>query len=547
PWTAQAMYSPEIHGRAAGHRFTVGTGPSKGTEGETPPTPDEVYAVGRKLLEKKQWAEAAKVLAGLKSLPLRDDVAVEIEAALLRSALETKDAKEIVRAREELVRRDPAQVPSDLLSARAIAAAYAEVGAHAVASTLFRDLVARSFGVEAGWADTLRARGREVEGLTSLGDALKAYPVSNRTAAAALQRATRYRDLRRPEGQPGKAGAPMDEEGLASLREVAAHYAETPIAGPASYAIVESLRRTRDLDAAVTEATAFPRRFPDSPFVDDALFFLMDSRFAKFEAAPTKDAGTPVLESARRLTSEKFRRPDGGEDLSEFRPRAFHATARVNHVLGDVEAAIAAYREAAPHVEDAREALAYLTEARLEVPESVTAPIAGKAAFPLKYRNVGEVRFKAYPVDLQVLFAVRRTLEGLNKIDLSGIAPAKEWSVTPKDGGDHAWHETSIDLPLGEGAAGVFLVVAKAGGLETSTLVVKTDLRVVLQTIGDKARVHVTDPAGKGVRGAFVTVSDGQQIKARGLTDGRGMFEAPGVGPKPFVVASVEDRYATGR
>jgi hypothetical protein len=416
-----------------------------------------------------------------------------------------------------------------------------------VAVTLFRDLVARSFGMESGWAETLRARGREVEGLAALGEALKAYPVSNRTAAAALQRATRYRDLRRPEGTSGKAGAPMDEEGLAALREVAAHYAETQIAGPASYAIVEALRRTRDLDAAVAEATAFPRRFPESPFVDDALFFLMDSRLAKFETAPTKDAGAPVLEAARRLTEERFRRPDGVEDLSEFRPRAFHATARVRHVLGDLEGAIAAYREAAAQIEDAREALAYLTEARLEMPESVTSGIQGKATFPLKYRNVGEVRFKAYPVDLQVLFAVRRTLEGLNRIDLSGIAPAKEWAVSPKDGGDHGWHETTIDLPLGENAAGVFLVVAKAGSLEASSVLVKTDLRVVLQSIGDKVRVHVTDAQGKGVRGAFVTVSDGQQIKARGLTDGRGMFEAPGVGNRPFVVASLEDRYATGR
>jgi hypothetical protein len=57
----------------------------------------------------------------------------------------------------------------------------------------------------------------------------------------------------------------------------------------------------------------------------------------------------------------------------------------------------------------------------------------------------------------------------------------------------------------------------------------------------------VTDAAGRGVRGAYVTVSDGTTIKARGLTDGRGAFEAPGVGAKPFVVASEGDRYAVAR
>ena len=539
PSRAYAMYLPEVHGNGAGQRMTIAEGPAKGGDVETPPTPDEVYAAGQKMLGKKQWADAAKTLGGLKALALRDEIVVEIEAALLRCAIETKDAKEIVRTREELVRRQPAKIPSDLASQRAIAAAYADLGAFAVASGLFRDLVARSFGYETGWSETLKTRGRELEGMAALAEALKAYPVANATSAAALQRATRFRDLRRPEGQAGKAGAPMLEEGLEALRDVSAHYAETTLAGPTSYAIVEALRRVRDLDGAVVEATAFPRRFPDSPFVDDTLFFLMDSHLQKFEAAPSAESAKPVLDAAKRLIDESFRRPDGNTGPSEFRPRAFHALGRVRHVLGDLSGAIEAYREAAGQIEDAREALAYLTEARLELKESVTSGVSGAASFPVRYRNVSEIRFKAYPVDLQVLFAMRRTLEGLNRIDLSGIAPAQEWTLSPKDGQDHAWHDTSVELPAGKDAAGVYLVVAKAGNLEASTVVLKTDLQVMLQPVGEKVRVNVTGPDGRGVRGAYVTVSDGQAIKARGMTDGRGVFEAPGVGAKPFVVVNL--------
>ena len=83
--------------------------------------------------------------------------------------------------------------------------------------------------------------------------------------------------------------------------------------------------------------------------------------------------------------------------------------------------------------------------------------------------------------------------------------------------------------------------------METCTIVVKTDLTVVLQSVGDKVRVHVTDARGKGARGAYVTVSDGAAIKARGLTDARGIFEAPGVGANAFVVASLDDRIAISR
>jgi uncharacterized protein YfaS (alpha-2-macroglobulin family)/TolA-binding protein len=546
PTRAVAMYLPEVSGRAAGHRIEVV--PDRRTDAETSPTPDELYARALDLLAKRKWAEAGAAFQALEEgFPLRDEVVEEVEAARLRCAIETKDAKGIVRAREELVRRAPGRIPGDVDAARAIAAAYADTAAYPVASGLFRDLVARAFGAEARWADFLKARGRETDGLAALGEALRAYPVGNATADAALKRAVRFREVRRPEGMPGKAGAPMDQEGLDALRDFTAHYAETPLADPGNYALVEALRRVRDLDGAVEEATAFPRRFPESRFVDDTLWFLADSRLQKFEAAPTPESAKSVIETADRLIKEKFHAPNGALAVSEFRPRAWHAIGRVRHVLGNLDGAIAAYREAAGQIEDAREALAYLTEARLELEESVAAPVAGAAKFPVRYRNVTEVKLEAYPVDLQVLFALRRTLVGLNKIELAGIKPAKTWSFTPADGGDHAWHDAQVELPAGADAAGVFLVVAKAGALEASTVVVKTDLKVVLQTVGDKVRVYVTGPDAKGVRGAYVTVSDGTRIKARGMTDGRGVFEAPGVGANPFVVANKDDRFAVAR
>jgi|GEM_PF-1769495 len=547
PARVTAMYLPEVHGRSDGHVFDVTPTRAARGDAEATPTPDEVYALAMKALAEQRWKDAAPALTGLKALPLRDEIVVDVEAALLRCALETKDAAEIVRAREELVRRDPGRIPTDLDTTRAVAGAYFDVGAHGVAATLYRDLVARTFGLETQWATTLTKRGREVEGLTALGDALRAYPVSNATAAAALQRATRLKELPRPAGGARKAGAPMDVESVEALRDVAAHYAEMTVAAPTSYALVEALRRVRDLDGAVEEAEAFPRRFPETPFVDDTLYFLVDTRLLKFEAAPGDATGAKVVDAAQRLVTEQFARPDGRREPSEFRPRAWHAIGRVRHVLGDLGGAIAAYREASPAVEDAREALAWLTDAKLELAESVTAGVRGTASFPMRYRNVEEVRLRVYPVDLQVLFAVRRTLEGLNKIDLSGITPAQEWTLKPEGGTDHAWHATSVELPVGKDAAGVYLVVVKAGAIETSTVVLKTDLQVALQRVGEKVRVHVLDATGKGVRGAFVTVSDGQAIKARGVTDGRGVFEAPGIGATPFVVVSSGDRYAIAR
>ena len=547
--TAHAMYAPEVHGRGKGRTVRVLTPEAaRAPEAERGPTPDEVYGEAKTRFEAKDWAGARQLLTALRTeQPLRDEIIEEIEAYLLRAAIEQGDAKEIVRAREELVRRNRSRIPDDLDTARQIAFAYQTVGEDEVATGLFRDLVARGFGLETDWVQLLTQRGREVEALDRLGSVLRGFPIMNASAQAAFQRAGRYRELQRPEGRAREAGRPMDEETLDALWSMAAHYAGTRLAPTIQYALIEALSRAGDLAGAAATAEAFLQRFPDSHYRDDALYFLADVRFRAFEKTPGDEAAARVLAAAEPLVKETFVRADRQQEWSPFRERAYHLLARVHHVRGELDQAIDAYRRAGG-IEDAREALAFLTEERLVLEETVLRPLAGPTTFPVRYRNVAEVAFKAYPVDLQVLFAVRKTLEGLHKIDLSGIVPAHEWTVPLGGAADHAEHAVDVALPIEGAAPGVWLIVAKAGPHEASSLVIRTDLRVVLQNVGEKVRVYVTS-VGRGdpVRGAYVTVSDGSTIRARGLTDGRGVFEAPGVGSTPFVVVSAGDRYAIGR
>jgi uncharacterized protein YfaS (alpha-2-macroglobulin family) len=542
--TAHAMYLPEVHGRAAGHRIEVVRGPRE-TDVETPPTPDELYGRAVRLFEAKDYEGAGRALSELRdTLPIRDEIVEEIEAMLLRGAIERKDARETVRAREALVRRNGGRIPGDWDSQRSIAFAYQEIGELEPAAGLFRDLLARGFGLEVDWARTLAARGREVEGLDRLGTALARFPVMNATASVAFQRAQRYRELPRPSGRGRPEKEPMDEETLDALHDFTAHFADHRLADPAHYAIVEALRRSGDLDGAAGAAERFLARFPGSVFEDDTWYFLAESRFAAFEKEPTAARAAPVEEAAKPLTSRKFPRREGeAQTESEFRARAWHLLARIQHVLGDLRRAVELYRRAWD-VEDAREAHAFLTEVRLRLKPTVVVGLGDPARFPIEYRNVKEVLCKAYPVDLQVLFAVRRSLTALHDVDLSGILPTHEWTVPFPDGQDHRGHEGHVDLPVQGQAPGAWLVVAKAGDHEAKTLVVRTDLSVVLQHVGEKLRVYVTDAAGANVRGAYVTVSDGTRIRARGFTDGRGLFEAPGVGATAAVVVSAGDRYA---
>ncbi|MDA1195463.1 MAG: tetratricopeptide repeat protein [Planctomycetota bacterium] len=547
--TAYAMYAPEVHGRGPGRSVRILTPEgARAPEAESGPTPDEVYAEARARFDAKAWDAARRLFTALRTeQPLRDEIVEEIEAYSLRIAIEQNDAQEIVRAREELVRRNPRRIPSDLDTARSIAFAYDTIGDDRVALGLYRDLIAQGFGLDADWMKVLVSRGRELEALDRLGEQLRRHPVTNATAAAAFERARRYRDLPRPEGRGGPAGKPMDEETVDALWSLTAHLAGTRMAPAANYALVEAQSRAGDLSGAATNAEAFLRRFTDSHYRDDAYFFLTDVRFRRFEQAPSDQTAAQVRAAAEPLVKEQFVEQNRRKGWSPFRERAFHVLGRVHHARGELEQAIVNYRNA-HNVEDAREALAFLTEQRLGLDEIVMRPLAAGTQLPVRHRNVKEASFKAYPVDLQVLFAVRKTLEGLHRIDLSGIVPTHEWTATFSDNGDHAEHETSVALPMEGAAPGVWLVIAKAGSHEASSLVIKTDLDVVLQQVGDKVRVYATDAVKRTpVRGAYVTVSDGRTIRARGLTDGRGVFEAPGVGDTPFVVVSSGDRYAIAR
>lgn len=548
---ATAMYAPEVHGRAAGRVLSVvPRDAAPGADVEVPPTPDEQYARAKELLAQKQDDEARRALTALKAeQPLSDEVLEEIEGLLLRLAIDHQDAREVVRAREELLRRNPRWLPGDFESARTIAAAYRTVGEHESAGTQFRDLVARGFALEVDWMQTLAARGREIDGLDALERALRRGPASNAAASAAFRAAQRWRELRRPEGRGGRpAGKPMDEETLDALWSLTAHFAHHVAADPAGYALVEALRRTKDLSAAGGAAEAFLRRFPKSAFADDTRYFLAETRFKAFEEAPGAATGEAVRQAALPLTVEgQFPNPDGSvAPLSEFRERAFHLLARVAHVLGNLGEAEGLYAQASS-VEDAREALAWLRAKSLALDDTVVRVGEGPALLPVRYRNLDKVTLRSYPVDLQVLFAVRKTLVGLNAIDLSGIAPQRQWDVALPPVPGRAAGELAVDAGVPASAYGAWLVVAKGGDLEAGTLVVKTSLAAALQRVDAKVRVYVRDAAGNPVRGATVAVSDGASIRARGLTDARGVFEAPGVGATAFAVVSKGDQVALAR
>ena len=85
------------------------------------------------------------------------------------------------------------------------------------------------------------------------------------------------------------------------------------------------------------------------------------------------------------------------------------------------------------------------------------------------YRNIGQVDVKVYPVDLMQLYLTRRNLNGIAGIDLAGVTPLVEKTVTLGDGADYDDKSKSIDLPLTK--EGAYLTMIRGDNLYASGIV----------------------------------------------------------------------------
>ena len=313
--------------------------------------------------------------------------------------------------------------------------------------------------------------------------------------------------------------------------------------------LVEALRTTGREGDAAQEAESFLRRHGQHHLMDEVRWFLAESRFRAFERQPNESTEAAVKAAAQPLLDHDVPQANGGKPRpSVHRAAAWHLLARMRHALGDLDAAATLYKRAGG-IEDAQAAAAWLAEQRLELPVTRVVTmgaqargIVGPLTVPLTTRNIEKVAFEIYPVDLQVLFAVRRSLKGLHEIQLTGIRPQIAFEHVVGRQRMEKTEDVSLPEVTGHGA---WLVVARADGRATSTLVVSTDLEVRWQR--DAGRLHVLDVQGQPVRDAFVTVAQDDRIRLRARTDARGIVEVPGVAAGAEAVVSVGDRFAIAR
>ena len=211
---------------------------------------------------------------------------------------------------------------------------------------------------------------------------------------------------------------------------------------------------------------------------------------------------------------------------------------KIAHVAGRLEDAVARYAEAKDSEPDANVAHAFLTRRTLSTPGIVTCAPKSSAIVSVTAKNVERVSIMIYPVDLGVLFAVRKSFDALNRADLSGIAPA----TSAEHGlGMRKYVGGSVDVKLSELGEGAYLAVVTDGERSATTLVVVTALAIRVDRVDGNAYAYLTDGEGRPVEGARVSLGVDGRVIYCGDTDQRGSV---GLGVIPDRVTVVAEKGA---
>jgi hypothetical protein len=216
-------------------------------------------------------------------------------------------------------------------------------------------------------------------------------------------------------------------------------------------------------------------------------------------------------------------------------PEASHAQLRIARTLeedlGKLEESLEAYRKAAGGApsntqQQAQQAVARLTGTTLEVTTERVFRSAETPRLKLVTRNVESVDVRAYKVDLETYFRKMHEVRGVRKLNISLIDPDRSFAFKVPKFAKYQKLQSTVEVPLPEGLhAGVMAVTVNSKTLETTTLMIQSDLDVIIKTSGDELFVFAQNMlTGKPWPGVKLLASDGFQVLAEAATDGQGIF-----------------------
>lgn len=193
--------------------------------------------------------------------------------------------------------------------------------------------------------------------------------------------------------------------------------------------------------------------------------------------------------------------------------------------MDDLENALASYRKLTWgrwHAQ-AQERIRQLTEKHLKLVTKRTIRTDEPAEVHVSLRNIETLTVNLYKLNLEAYWRELHNVKGVEDLDLALIAPDKTWEYRVPAYQKFKLFELNIDIPI-EGA-GVYAVQLGETDLESTTLLIRSDIEVITKTSRREGLVFVQDMLkGDVVADAKVLVSNGSQVIFEGFTGTDGVL-----------------------
>ncbi|MGM0486920.1 MAG: tetratricopeptide repeat protein [Planctomycetota bacterium] len=246
------------------------------------------------------------------------------------------------------------------------------------------------------------------------------------------------------------------------------------------------------------------------------------------EKAEKEEASQADIKSEYEQAIDKWKRlvskyPDSHEaSLAQFRiGRIYEET------LEDHKQALAAYNKLdwGRWAAEAKKRIAEMKGKQLRVSTPRKVRTNEKPAVEIDTRNIEHLTFEQYFLDLESYFRKTHGTGDVNKLDIDLIEPDKTWDVEVADYADYRPLQEEVEIPFKETSPGVCVINVSSEELEATTLVIRSDLELILRSSRNEALVFVQNMlTQKPARDVRVLLSNGEEVFATGQTNEDGVW-----------------------
>ncbi|MSR45831.1 MAG: hypothetical protein EXS13_01970 [Planctomycetes bacterium] len=343
-------------------------------------------------------------------------------------------------------------------------------------------------------AQLLADAGRTEESLAALGELLAA-PGGDETATR-LQAEAAYRRGRLLLAQ-GKCGA-----ATAAFADAIARDPTGPRWAEAQAAMVEAefhlaavaLERG-DHPGARAALEQFIGRHPLDGRVAALRVQIGDLWLAEAQARRKEGATATATKDIDRAAIDQWQRVVRLHPASDAASESLYKAGALWHEQAELERAVEAWRACnfGGHAGTSAAELARLLQPSLAVTTLRSFRAGEPATLELRCRNLEQVTVKLHRLDLEAYFRKFLAADSVERLDLDLIAPEQSFQFAVPD--YVRWKETLLALPLPIEGPGAWIAVVEAPQLRATTLVLKSDLDLIVKSSHRELLVYAEDRA----------------------------------------------------